>query len=575
MDACTVVTAKSRRFFSFLAITAAVLATSASAATSTAGAAAPAHTDVMFIFDTSGSMGSELAEAKEKVAGVMESVSKNLPDVAFGVSRVEDIPGYFGGAFSETLTEQQYAEDHEKAWKLEQPITTDQTSALTAINGLTIGYGGDGPEAYSRALYESDTNPTVGWRSGSRHEIVLIADNVPHDVNLNEGLPEDVWAENPFDTNEEPGGDFGIAGTTWTPGTNLRIQDVASQLASDGKPLESVEFYGGEGDYVPYWEYWAALSGGQALSGASGELASELTNIIETGATKALSGCPSGEVRVGEEACIVPPKPTSHATATQVICNLVAATATDTCTATIGDTAPAGSTNPTGTVSFATRNGGAFIAGNTCNLTATPLSGNTSSCSVQFAPPSKPGTLPELVATYSGDATHNSSVGEAHYGAASSLEDLVDLSEAGTIKADDEVEVPIDCGFPCSTSGELFNEPDFAGLASVTSFSGGGEAEIVATSAATHGKKKKKKKHVAVLLGKGNVKLSKPGKGKLILKPSAKGRRALASVKKGKSVRLTLKLTVKTLNGTLVTTKTQRITLRPQSKKKGHAKKHH
>ena len=179
--------------------------------------------------------------------------------------------------------------------------------------------------------------------------------------------------------------------------------------------------------------------------------------------------------------------------------------------------------------------------------------------------------------TYSGDSTHNSSVGEAHYGPASSLEDLVDLSEAGTIKADEEVEVPIDCGFPCSTGGELFNEPDLADLASVASFGDGDEAEIVATSAASHGKKKKKKKkkHVPVLLGKGSVQLSKPGKGKLILKPSAKGRRALASVKKGKSVRLTLKLTVKTLNGTLVTTKTQRITLRPQSKKKGHAKKRH
>ncbi|HEV2975512.1 MAG TPA: hypothetical protein VGX69_11060 [Solirubrobacteraceae bacterium] len=273
-------------------------------------------------------------------------------------------------------------------------------------------------------------------------------------------------------------------------------------------------------------------------------------------------------MRVGEEACIVPPKPASHATFTQVICNLVTATATDTCTATIGDAAPSGSTNPTGTVSFATRNGGAFISGNTCTLANTPLSGNTSSCSVQFAPPSKPGTLPEIVATYSGDPTHNSSVGETHYGPASSLEHLVDLSEAGTIKPGGEVEVPITCGFPCDTSGDLFNEPDFANLASVASF---GDVEAVATSAAKHGKKHKKKK--PVLLGKGSVKLSKPGKGELLIKPTAKGRRALAGVKKGKSVHLTLTLTVTTPNGTLVVTKKQHVTLRPQINKRH--KKHH
>ena len=541
----------------------------------TAAADTPAHTDVLFLFDTSGSMSSELGEAKERVTSVMESVGAHLPDVAFAVANVEDIPGYEEGVFGQTLTEQQYAESKEKAWRLDQAVTSNRSQVLSAINALTIGGGGDGPEAYSRALWESDNNPTVGWRSGARHEIVLIADNVPHDVNLNEGLPENKWVQNPFDTFEEPGGKFGIAGTTWAPGTNLGIRNVTAELGSDGKPLESVEFFGSIDGYLPYWEYWAALSGGQALDGSSGELATTLTKIIETGATKALTGCPSGQVRVGEEACIVPPKPASHPTFTQVICNLVTATATDTCTATIGDSAPSGSTNPTGTVSFATRNGGVFISGNTCQLAATPLSGNTSSCSVQFAPPSKPGPLPEITATYSGDATHNSSAGETHYGPASSLEHLVDLAEAGTIKNGGTVEIPIDCQFPCQTSASLFNEPGLANVASVASF--GGEVEAIATSAATHGKKKRKKKtkkKAPVLLGKGSVVLSTPGKGKLLITPTAKGKRALAGVKKGKSVRLTLNITVNTLNGTLVVTKKQQVTLRPQAKRKAH-KKHH
>ena len=102
-------------------------------------------------------------------------------------------PGYVEGTFTETLSEQQYAENKEKRGAHHRHGRPEKV--LSTIGGLTIGYGGDGPEAYSRALWETDTNPTVGWRSGARHEIVLIADNVPHDVNLNEGLPESEWLQ--------------------------------------------------------------------------------------------------------------------------------------------------------------------------------------------------------------------------------------------------------------------------------------------------------------------------------------------------------------------------------------------
>lgn len=286
--------------------------------TAPASAATPEKTDVMFVFDTSASMGNEIGEAKEKVLEVIEHVRATLPDVAFGVANVEDIPGYIEGEFQETLTEQEYEQNSEKPWRLDQSVTSDGADVQSAIEGLTIGYGGDGPEAYSRALWETDTNPSVGWRPGARHEIVLVADNVPHDPNLNEGLPESEWVSNPFDTNEEPAGRWGIPETAWTPGVDLRIQSVASELSRDGKPLESVEFYGGEYNYLPYWEYWAGLSGGQAIEGQSGELESKLISAIETGATKPLAECPAGQERNAEDVCVTvaapPPPPPPAAT---------------------------------------------------------------------------------------------------------------------------------------------------------------------------------------------------------------------------------------------------------------------
>ncbi|HXC45958.1 MAG TPA: hypothetical protein VNU24_05075 [Solirubrobacteraceae bacterium] len=275
-------------------------------------AAAPEHTDVMFVFDTSGSMSGELSEAKEKILEVMQHVKANLPDVAFGVASVEDIPDYSGGAFSQTLTEEEYEQNPEKPWRLDQPVTTEESQVVSAIGGLTIGGGGDGPEAYSRALWETNTNPTVGWRANAHHEIVLVADNVPHDPNLNEGVPENEWAtneetdqvENPFDSFEEPPGRWGIPSTAWAPGVNLSIQSVASELGVDGKPLESVEFYGAEDGYLPYWEYWAGLSGGEALDGNSGELEPKLISAIETGADKPLPACPATQTRDAEGVCI-------------------------------------------------------------------------------------------------------------------------------------------------------------------------------------------------------------------------------------------------------------------------------
>jgi len=549
-----------RRLCMLTAACAALFVAGSGAVASDAAADTPAHTDVMFLFDTSGSMGGVLNEAKTEIVGVMNHINETLPDVHYGVAEVRDYP------FSEAE-----AEGTEKPWKLDQALTPDTNAVKNAIEPLFAGFGGDNPESYGRALWETDTNPNVGWRDEARHVIVLVADNVPHDHELDEGIPEIDWAVSPpWDTGEEKAGPWAIPGTQWTPATNLDFQSIMTELGLEGKPLEDVDFSGPSG-YLPYWEHWAGLSGGHALGGASGNLAGSLTPLIETGATTPLTPCPSGQERSATGVCVLASKASSHPTVSQVICNLVIATASDTCTATVGDAAPSGSTNPTGTVTFASANGGVFSSGNTCNLTPTPLSGNVSSCSVQFLPPAKASTFPEITATYSGDATHNSSTAQTHYGPASALAEHVDLSELGTIKPGGEVEIPIDCGFPCESLGELFNEPGLSQIASFVPVIPAGD-EVAAEAAASHGKKKKKK-HKPVLLGKGKVKLSKAGKGKLILKPTAKGRSALGHFK-GKSVRLTLKFTVRTLNGTVVVVKKQHVTLRPKAKKKGH-KKHH
>jgi hypothetical protein len=288
----------------------------------------PEKTDIMFIFDTSGSMGGVLEEAKTEIEQVIKETSATIPNVEYGIANVEDLPGYSSGAPFEAKTETEYEEDTEKPWHLWQALTTEQTKVEEAINGLSgpevLHDGGDLPESYGRALWETDTNPQVGWRPGARHEIVLIADNVPHTPNVNEGIPTEFQFTEPFndgmeawpDTGEELGGKWGIPDTQWKEGESLEFHKTLEKLSLDGKPLAMVNyFHTGEeekSNYIHYWEYWADQTGGQALEAKEGlgEFGSKLITIIKESTGRALPACPTGyEPRTGEEACVPVPPP--------------------------------------------------------------------------------------------------------------------------------------------------------------------------------------------------------------------------------------------------------------------------
>lgn len=280
----------SRRSCSLLGAMAGLLAIASGPAAVPAAAEAPPHTDVMLLFNTNSSLGSELQEAQAGIREVIADVNARLPDVEYGVAEVRD---YWPSVYD---MEQEEPESKGKPpsypWKLDQPLTSDPTAVEEAVGRLEASGGGDAPEAYGRALWETDTNPTVGWRADARHIIILVADNVPHDHNLNEGIPESDYAkneagvvENPFDTGEELEGTWNIASTVWAAGDNTEFHADLQRLAHDGKTLGEVEFRGEETGYLPYWEHWAALTGGEAVLGSSEELAHALVTTIETRAS--------------------------------------------------------------------------------------------------------------------------------------------------------------------------------------------------------------------------------------------------------------------------------------------------
>jgi von Willebrand factor type A domain len=218
---------------------------------------APAATDVLFVFDTTGSMSGALSEAKAQAAQVMSSLSGRLPNLRFGIAQVRD----YGST---------------PVWRVEQTITSNQAAVQTAIDGLSADEGGDAPEAYGTALHQSRTDVAAGWAPAAKHLVVLIADDVPHDDDLNEGVPPEIVNQSsPWNTGIDPGPDGD--GIDWQ-------QELASFKGADF--TLAFVLYHGVPAYLPYWNWWAGLTGGQATeSSSSTPLGDVLIEIITASAS--------------------------------------------------------------------------------------------------------------------------------------------------------------------------------------------------------------------------------------------------------------------------------------------------
>jgi len=102
----------------------------------------------------------------------------------------------------------------------------------------------------------------------------------------------------------------------------------------------------------------------------------------------------------------------AHQTSTSISCllNTVVINQVTPCTATVTDTSAA-PTNPTGNVSFSSDSTGSFIP-DTANCMLTPVGANVASCSISYVPSAMGTGTHTISATYSGDSSHVSSLGQ-------------------------------------------------------------------------------------------------------------------------------------------------------------------
>ena len=229
--------------------------------------------DVLFILDLSSSLIDELAECKSEATTIMTQIRSSYSDSKFGVASFMDYPG--------TFTYTGYEDDGEEgviygdalsgdyAWNLDQDLTTNTDTASTTINNLTMGFGGDVPQDYTRVLYESRF---VSWRNNAIKVVVLMGDAPVHD--------EDFYAPNTY------GGDPGRDATAGTA-DDLDFQTVVAQLKSADIRVVTINSYTGgpHPDAISGFQYMSNQTGGlyRAL-GDVNDIPSTIVNAVNISA---------------------------------------------------------------------------------------------------------------------------------------------------------------------------------------------------------------------------------------------------------------------------------------------------
>lgn len=238
----------------------------------------PAKGDIIFAFDSTGSMGGVIYAAQMNAMNIMDDLNHLISDVRFGVVDIEDYP-----------LDPYGVPGVNEPYRLRQPLTDDRNTVRLAIEALSANQGGDLPEAYTRAIYESHADARIGWRDDARRLLLMFGDSVPHDDDLNESLPypQPYKPGRRWETGFPPS--FLDPGRDGDPGTpdDLDFQTELTALVNQDIALLSVVTSStfpqpSHGELVIYWNAWATPTGGKAVPlWNAGDLPELIRDLVE------------------------------------------------------------------------------------------------------------------------------------------------------------------------------------------------------------------------------------------------------------------------------------------------------
>jgi hypothetical protein len=129
-----------------------------------AGAPTTANADVMFIVDTTGSMGTAITAVTGALSGTVSALSA-FGNIATGAAQYKDKTNDGYDPFD---------------YQLDQAITTNSSLTQSALGSYTASGGGDTPEQGLYALDQAATSPDTGWQAGAKKIEVIVGDAPSH-----------------------------------------------------------------------------------------------------------------------------------------------------------------------------------------------------------------------------------------------------------------------------------------------------------------------------------------------------------------------------------------------------------
>jgi uncharacterized repeat protein (TIGR01451 family) len=131
----------------------------------------PPKPDIVFLADTTGSMGPTLTNVQTNATDIMNDVRLAQSDSDFAAAQYKDVA--CGGGFN-----------------LDQSISASIPDVQTAIGTWVAGGGCDVPEDQLNALFQLATSPSVGFRTDSTRVIVWFGDASGHDPSNGHSLTD-------------------------------------------------------------------------------------------------------------------------------------------------------------------------------------------------------------------------------------------------------------------------------------------------------------------------------------------------------------------------------------------------
>ncbi|XP_064622493.1 uncharacterized protein LOC135484751 [Lineus longissimus] len=129
--------------------------------------------EIVFSFDTTGSMSSCLMEVRKNLTNMISRLQKDIPGLRIAVFAHGD-----------------YCDVRNYVTKYVD-FTTDVTKLVDFVNNVSSTGGGDSDECYELVLYEVRTK--LSWSPGTQRSLVMIGDANPHGVSYPENTLKLDW----------------------------------------------------------------------------------------------------------------------------------------------------------------------------------------------------------------------------------------------------------------------------------------------------------------------------------------------------------------------------------------------